>query len=385
MNFLKKNSAKPASCNNKKKPIIWAAGIAVAAIILAAAGWHYLPIYYARFYLGRSALQTQGMLKELWGSEKGDGNAYEDSFKLVADEAYLNGKSVLILPGGLGISVTEQRNSENTFAQGKVDVYFLGAIREGAQYWADPDRVVIHVPQISAALVKTTQADVKDQIGVSPIPQKKEKMENGLKQLEDHVIDVIGKSRVEFTGRDKNGVTIRALIPAKQFDSILQETGELMEEVPGSEPENWAKLLKERRTEGENQEVLFSIRKDLSISQVIIPDLAYVGFQRVENQGALLSGQITGTEGEISFDTTVYFGNGDDKKRAFQIKELNIIYNKKDLNLRLKLSGGYEGGRISAGVLDQEKLTTEGEETVSLSEIKDKFLAMIKILGLDVE
>ncbi|WP_277409532.1 hypothetical protein [Lacrimispora xylanisolvens] len=42
----------------------------MVAIILAAAGWHYLPIYYARFYLGRSALQTQGMLKELWGSER---------------------------------------------------------------------------------------------------------------------------------------------------------------------------------------------------------------------------------------------------------------------------------------------------------------------------
>ena len=64
---------------------------------------------------------------------------------------------------------------------------------------------------------------------------------------------------------------------------------------------------------------------------------------------------------------------------------MNIIYNKKDLNLRLKLSGGYEGGRISAGVLDQEKLAAEGEETVSLSEIKDKFLAMIKVLGFDVE
>jgi hypothetical protein len=385
MNFSKKNSARPVSCKKKKKPLIWAAGIAVAITVLAAVGWHYLPIYYARFYLARSALQTQGIIKELWGSEKGDGSAYEDSFKLVADEAYLNGRSVLILPGGLGISVTEQRNLENTFAQGKIDVYFLGAIREGAQYWADPDQVVIQVPQISAALVKTTQSDVKDQIGVSPIPQKKEKMTNSLKQLEDHVIDVVGKSRVEFTGRDKNGVTIRALVPAEQFDSILKETGELLEEAPGKEPKSWAKLLKERRTEGENQEILFSIRKDLSISQVIIPDLAYAGFQKVENQGALLSGHITGAEGEISFDTTVYFGNADEEKRAFQIKELNIIYNRKDLNLRLKLSGNYEGGRISAGVLDQEKLSTDGENTVNLSEIKDKFLAMVKVLGLDVQ
>ncbi|WP_117417530.1 hypothetical protein [Lacrimispora amygdalina] len=384
MNFLKKNSARPALCNNKKILFIWAAGIA-AVIALAAAGWHYFPIYYARFYLARSALQTQGILKELWGNEKGEGDAYEDSVKLVIDEAFVNGKQVLVLPGGLGISFTEQRDLENTFTQGKVDVYFLGAIREGAEYWADAGQVVIQVPQISAAVVKTTQTDVKDQIGISPIPNKKEKLKNSLKQLQDHIADMMERSRIEFTGRDKNGVTIRALVPAGQFDSVLKETGALLEEVPGKEPESWAKLLKERKTEGETQEILFSIRKDLSISQIIIPGLAYAGFQRMENQGALLSGRITGSDGEINFDTTVYFGNGEEEKRTLQIKELNIIYNKNDLNLKLKLSGGYEGGRISAGILDHDRLSAQGEETVSLSELKEKFMEMIKFLGLEVK
>lgn len=384
MNFLKKNSARPESCKNKNKLFIWAAAIAVV-IGLGVTGWHYLPIYYARYYLARSALQTQGILKELWGNEKGEGDAYEDSVKLVADEAFVNGRSVLVLPGGLGISFTEQRDLENTFAQGKVDVYFLGAIREGAEYWADADRVVIHVPQISAEVVKTTQTDVKDQIGVSPIPQQKEKLKNSFKMLKDHILDMMGKSRVEFTGRDKNGVTIRALVPAGEFDSVLKEAGALLEDAPGKEPKSWAKLLKERITEGETQEIIFSIRKDLSISQVIIPGLAYAGFQRVENQGALLSGRITGSDGEINFDTTVYFGNGEEEKRTFQIKELNIVYNKKDLNLKLKLSGGYEGGRISAGILDHDKLSAEGEETVSLSELKEKFMEMINFLGLDAK
>lgn len=382
MNFLKKNSARLESC--KKRIPVWAAAAVVAAIVLAA-GWHYIPIYYARFYLGRSALQTQGILKELWGSEKGEGDAYEDSFKLVADEALVNGKPVLVLPGGFGISLTKQRDLKNTFAQGKFDVYFLGAVREGAQYWADADQVVIRVPQISAALVKTTQTDVKDQLGVSPLPQQKENFGDKSGILMDHIRNMVKKSRVEFTERDKNGVTIRVLAPAEQFDSVLQETGALFEKGPGEELKSWEKFLEERKTEGDTQEILISIRKDLSISQVIIPDLAYAGFQQVENQGVFLSGHVTGPDREINFDTTVYFGNGSKEKRSLQIKELKIGYNKKDLNLKLKLSGGYEGGRISAGVLDHEKLSTQGEATVSLSELKEKFLEMINFLGIEAK
>ena len=385
MNFLKKSSARQESCKKKRIPPVWAAAAAVAVILIAAAGWHYIPVYYARFYLGRSALQTQGILKELWGSEKGSGDAYEDSFKLVADEVLVNGKQVLVLPGGLGISLTKQRDLNNTFAQGNFDVYFLGAVREGAQYWADANQVVIRVPQISAALVKTTQSDVKDQLGVAPLPQQTEKSGNKFGLLTDHIRAMIKKSRVEFTGRDKNGVTIRAIVPAEQFDSVLNETGALFEEGPGEELKSWAKFLEERKTEGDTQEILISIRKDLSISQVIIPDFAYAGFQRVENQGVFLSGHVTGPDREINFDTTVYFGNGSKEKRTLQIKELNIGYNKKDLNLKLKLSGGYEGGRISAGALDHEKLSTQGETTVSLSELKEKFLELINFLGIEAK
>ncbi|MDK2966441.1 hypothetical protein [Lacrimispora sp.] len=383
MNFLKKNSARLESC--KKRIPVWAAAAVVAVIVLAAAGWHYIPIYYARFYLDRSALQTQGILKELWGSEKGEGDAYEDSFKLVAGEALVNGKPVLVLPGGLGISLTKQRDLKNTFAQGKFDVYFLGAVQEGAQYWADADRVVIRVPQISAALVKTTQTDVKAQLGVSPLPQQNENFGNKFGILMDHIRDMIKKSRVEFTERDENGAAIRALVPAEQFDSVLQETGALFEEGPGEELKSWAKFLEERKTEGDTQEILISIRKDLSISQVIIPELAYAGFQRVENQGVLLSGHVTGPDREINFDTTVYFDNSSKEKRSLQIKELNIGYNKKNLSLKVKLSGGYEGGRIPAGVLDHEKLSTQGEATVSLSELKEKFLEMINFLGIEAK
>lgn len=383
MNFLKKNSARLESC--KKRIPVWAAAAVVAVIVLAAAGWHYIPIYYARFYLGRSALQTQGILKELWGSEKGEGDAYEDSFKLVAGEALVNGKPVLVLPGGLGISLTKQRDLKNTFAQGKFDVYFLGAVQEGAQYWADADRVVIRVPQISAALVKTTQTDVKAQLGVSPLPQQNENFGNKFGILMDHIRDMIKKSRVEFTERDENGAAIRALVPAEQFDSVLQETGALFEEGPGEELKSWAKFLEERKTEGDTQEILISIRKDLSISQVIIPELAYAGFQRVENQGVLLSGHVTGPDREINFDTTVYFDNSSKEKRSLQIKELNIGYNKKNLSLKVKLSGGYEGGRIPAGVLDHEKLSTQGEATVSLSELKEKFLELINFLGIEAK
>lgn len=394
MNFLKKNSARRGSCkkeNGKKVLRIrpWMVRTAGAVLLLAVLGtlaWYYLPVHYARFYLTRSALQTRGRLMELWGKDQGEGKAYEDALKLVADEVEWNGHSILVLPGGLGISWKELRDEKNTFSQGSLDVYFLGAIREGIHYWADEENVVFLIPGITGASVTTTQDTLKEVMGFSIVPEKKNRLKDDFEDLKKDAINMIRQSRIEFTSRDKSGVKLRAGIPAGLFDSYLSKIGDLLEGGSAKDMKEWGFMLKEHKTEGEVQEVLFSIDKNLNITEVRVEGLGDMTLGLKSNGGVIIGGSVMLDQREILLDSKIYFGNGQEGKRTFQIPELNITYHNEKFRLGLKLSGGYEGGKLSSEALEYEKLS--GAEEVppdnGLQEAKDSFLQKIQKLGFDL-
>ncbi len=393
MNFLKKNSARQELCKagQKKRPLGirgWlgciGAGI-LLFLVLGALAWRCLPEYYARFYLTRSVLQTRGRLLGLWGRDpKGEG-ADEDSLKLVADEVEWNGHSVLVLPGGFGISWKEQRDEENTFAQGSLDVYFLGAIRDGVHYWADRENAVLTVPGITRTSVRTSQEALKKVVGFSIVPEERKQRKDRLETLKKDTIQMMNHSRIEFMGRDKNGVTIKALVSSDLFDAYISEMGELLEDGPGKDMKEWGRMLKERKTQGEAQEILFTIDKQLHITRVRVEGLADMSLLLESHEGLWMEGKITLHERELSVSTRVYFGNGEEGKRSFQIPELNITYYNGSFLLGLELSGGYEGGKISSEVLEYGKLSGTGGESAGegLQEVKDEFLRRTGQLGLD--
>lgn len=390
MNFSKKNSVKQELCKKgqkKKLPAIryWFAGIIALAVILGALAWHYLPIYYARFYLTRSALLTKEQLKGLWGKGQEGGGADEECIKLIADEVKWNGHSVLVLPGGFGVSWKEQRNEENTFAQGSLDVYFLGAIRDGIHYWSDQENAVITVPGIMGTTIRTSQDALKKVIGFSLVPQKRNQLKDEFQTLKKDTIHMILQSAVDFEKRDENGVTIKAVVPSDLFDSYMSEIGDLLNEGPSKDMKEWGQMVKERKTQGETQEIVFSIDKWLHITEVHVEGLADMSLKLESNGGVSIAGTVRLNERALDVNTKIYFGNGQEGRRAFQIPELNITYLNERFRLELKLSGGYEAGKVSAGVLESGKLSETGGESASdgLKEIRDEFLKRSRQLGLE--
>ena len=145
-------------------------------------------------------------------------------------------------------------------------------------------------------------------------------------------------------------------------------------------------LLKERRTDSETQEVLFTIDKELNITGIHVEGLgdATLGFE--SNGGLALGGSLLLDGREVLVDAKLYFGNGKEGKRTFQISKLNITYRKESFQLGLELSGGYEGGRISSEALEYGVL--EGEEPDpgdgGLKAARDTFLKKIGNLGFDL-
>ncbi len=395
MNFLKKNLAKQESFKKKKTPHShgthpWLLRGAVAVIVLLAAAsivWYVLPMYYAKFYLTRSALQTKERLTKLWDQDEGEGDAYEDFLKLVADEVKWNGHSILLLPGGLGIAFTEQRNQENTFAQGTLNVYFLGAVREGVSYWADEDRMVFYIPGITPAAAVTSQEALKNSLGITVTPKKKSEAANRITTIEKDTIRMMSRSDIRFSKRSGDGVMIDAAVPAAEFDSYLSKLGDYVLEGPLKDMKEWGRMLKDRKTQGDFQKLSFVIDENMNVSEVHAEGLGdfVLGFE--SNGGVVFTGSISLGGKALSVDTKLYFGNGAEKKRSFQIPRLNVTYDNGKFRLTLELSGGYEGGRISSRDMEQEKLLSAQDqpERDSVQEAKELFIKKIRLLGFDLE
>lgn len=393
MNFLKKNSARRELCKKKekKKNAVWKSALQICALVLslgafAGLAWHYVPMYYAKFYLTRAALQTQGKLVKLWGKDQGEGDAYEEGLKLVADEVKWNGRSILVLPGGLGISWKEQRNGENTYAQGSLDVYFLGSIREGVHYMADQEKVVFRIPGITGAPINTTQDALKKVMGFSIVPQKKAEIGTNLETLKKDAVSMIVKSRIDFAGRNENGVKIKAQVPAALFDNYLKEAGEMLGDGPTKDLKEWGQLLAKRKTDGETQEVLFSVDKALNVTEIRVEGLGNASLGLESNGGLALGGSLMLEGRDVYADAKLYFGNGQEGKRTFQLTKLNITYRRDGFQLGLDLSGGYEGGRISSEVLETGTLAEEetGPGDGGLAAARDTFLKKVRNLGFDL-
>jgi hypothetical protein len=395
MNSLKKNLVKQESFKKKKgfhipgvKP--WIVKAVAAVLVLAVAftiAWYVVPMYYAKFYLTRSALKTRDQLVELWNQDEGEGDAYEDALKLVADEVKWNGHSVLLLPGGLGISFTEQRDHQNTFAQGTLNVYFLGAIREGISYWADQDRIVFHIPGITQVTAETTQETLKDTLGITVTPKKKSEVTDRIKTIEKDTIKMMSQSEIHFSKRSEAGVVIDAEIPAAEFDSYLEKIGDYVLEGPLKDMKEWGQMLKDRKTQGQTQKITLAIDKNMNLSEIHVEGLGDVTFGLENNRGLTLTGDVSLNGRDLFVDTKLYFGNGVEGKRSFQIPKLNITYNNGKYSLGLELSGGYQGGKVSSQTMEQDKLVSaEGQpEHDSLNEAKDLFLKKIQLLGFDFE
>ncbi|MFR3729615.1 hypothetical protein [Lacrimispora sp.] len=395
MNFLKKSLVKRESFKKKKgfhipgvNPwVLKAVSAVLAAAVIFSIVWYVLPVYHAKYYLTRSALQTREHLRKLWDQNEGEGDAYEDYLKLVADEVKWNGHSVLLLPGGLGISFTEQRNQDETFAQGTLNVYFLGAIREGISYWANQDKVVFHIPGITQITAETSQNTLKDTLGIMVTPKKKREAVDRIRTLEKDTIHMMGKSQIRFSKRNSAGVVIEAEIPAAEFDSYLAKIGDYVLEGPLKDMKDWGQMLKDRKTQGETQKVTFVIDKSMNVSEVHVEGLGDLSLGLEGNGGLTFAGSVSLGGKVLSVDTKLYFGNGAEGKRSFQITQLDVTYNNGSFDLILELSGGYQGGRISSGAMEPDKLVSaEGQpEHDSLKEARDLFIKKIRILGFDLK
>lgn len=395
MNSLKKNLAKQ-ECSNKKKKfqipgvkpwVIKLCALVLSLGIIFSVVWYVLPMYYAKFYLTRSALSTREQLLKLWNQDEGEGNAYEDSIKLVADEVRWNGHSILLLPGGLGISFTEQRSQGDTFSQGSINVYFLGAIREGISYWADQEKMVFHIPGITEISAQTTQESLKNSLGFTLTPGKKGEVISSLKTLGKDSVHMIAKSQIRFSSRDKNGVILVADVPAALFDSYMGQVGDFLLAGPLKDMKEWGQMLKDERTQGEFRRITFYVTKNMNVNKIEVEGLGALAMLTENNGGLSLDGKASLNGRSFSFDSKLYFGYGVEGKRSFQISSLNITTDNGSSSLQLELSGGYQGGRISSGIMEQDKFNTgmEQSEHNSVEDYKEKFLKKIRLLGFDLK
>lgn len=296
-----------------------------------------------------------------------------------------NGHSVLILPGGFGINWKEQRDEKHMFAQGSLDVYFLGAIRDGIHYWADKDCAVISVPGIKGTTIRTSQDTLKKVTGFSIDPEERDRLRVQLETLKKDTIHMMNQSHIEFAGRNKNGVTIKASVPSGLFDTYVSEIGGLLKEGPGKDMKEWGQMLEERKTQGEAQEIVFTIDKGFHITEIKVEGLTDMSLMLESNGGLSVAGSIMLRERKLDMSAKVYFGNGQEGKRTFQIPELTITYHTERFRLGLKLSGGYEGGKISSDALEYGKLSETGKDSssVGLQKVRDEFLKRAGELGLD--
>jgi hypothetical protein len=395
MSSLKKNLVKQDCSNKKKKFHIpgvkpWIVKLCALILTLAVAFsvvWYVVPRYYAKFYLTRSALQTKERLLALWNQDEGEGNAYEDHLKLVADEVRWNDHSVLLLPKGLGISFTEQRSESDAFSQGSLNVYFLGAIREGITYWADNENVVFHIPGITKLSARTTQESLKNSLGFTLTPGKKSKIKSDLETIGKDSIHMMAKSQIRFVTKDQNGVVIEANVPAAVFDSFLSEVGDFVLEGPLKDMKEWGQMLKDLKTQGESKRITFTIDKNMNLNKVEVDGLGLFTLAMENNGGLSLSGNVALNDKSFGFDSKLYFGNGVEGKRSFQISSLNIDTNNGRSSLRLELSGGYQGGKISSQTMERDKFDVAKEQTEhnSIDDYKKNFLEKIRLLGFDLE
>ncbi|WP_367569062.1 hypothetical protein [Lacrimispora sp.] len=394
MNFWKKSSVKQElykedhENGTAKVPLklAWTGVILFILGVFVIGARNYIPKYYARFYLTRSVLHTRERLLDLWGEDGGKaGEARESFLKLKAEEARWNGHSILVLPGGLGVSWRHMKNEENTFAQGSLDVYFLGTVREGLDYWADEEYVLLQLPGAGGLSVKTSQDTLKKVTGFSVIPEKGNGPEDKIEILKKAAIDMMNRSELRFAGRDEGGVKLIARIPAPLFDQYLETVGNLLEEGASGDIKKWGQLLRERKTEGEAQEVLFAIDKKRNINSVAVEGLADASLVLKADDSASIKGRIGIGNREAGLEAVVYSGGGPKGRRAFQIPELNILYKKENISLDLKLSGGYEDGSIEKEKLEFSKLSSGEEEwgNERLQKEKEEFLKKARQLGFD--
>ncbi|MFT4107089.1 MAG: hypothetical protein QM657_15150 [Lacrimispora sp.] len=394
MNLWKKNSVKQESYKNDGKGKIpeihlWLAWIGVIAFMLGAfvaAERHYIPKYYARFYLTRSVLQTRGRLLDLWGRERGNmREARESLLELKAEEARWNGLSVPVISGGLGVSWRHIKNEDNTFAQGNLKVYFLEKPGEGLDYWADEENVLLCLPGAGGFSVKTSQEAIKQVVGFSLIPQKENGPRQKFEALKEGAVTMMNQSEIQFDGRDEEGIRLKAVIPASVFEQYLGQVGGFLEEEALRDIKEWGRLLTERKTGKEVQEVLFTIDKKLNISSIQVEGLADVSLLLEINRSASIKGRIGIGDREADLETVVYSGSGQKGRRVFDIPSLNLAYKKENVRIDLKLSGGYEGGRVGKEELDCKKLSSAEEEWDDgrLQEEKEGFLKKAGQLGFD--
>ncbi|WP_143320301.1 hypothetical protein [Clostridium sp. HBUAS56010] len=385
MNSLKKNLAKQGSSKKNRRIKVGAALVILAAVLLVI--WYKMPVYRAKFYLTRSALETKTKVMKLWQQDEGEGEGYEDSLKLVADEVRWNGHSVLLLPGGLGISFSEQRNHDNTLASGALNVYFLGSIREGITYTADQDHVVFHIPGITEASAQASQDSLENTVGFTVTPQKKSQIHDRIKTIEKDTIKLISQSSIHFSGRKGSAVMIEAEVASEEFDAYLGEIGGYLLEGPLKGMKMWGEMLKERKTPGQFQKITFVIDKSSNLSEVHVEGLLDLAMLLEDHGGLSLKGNADCDGRAFTLDTKLNFGNGEKGKRSFQISRLNITSRNEKFDLDLELSGGYQGGRIPASAMAQNQLDPAGGDPGQdgILHAKNRFLEKVKILGFDLK
>jgi len=144
-------------------------------------------------------------------------------------------------------------------------------------------------------------------------------------------------------------------------------------------------MLEERKTPGEIQEILFTIDKKLNITEINVEGLTDMSLLLESNGGLSAAGSVMLRERKLDMSAKVYFGNGQEGKRTFQIPELTVTYHNERFELGLELSGGYEGGKISSDALEYGKLSDTGGDYSSdgLQRVKDEFLKRAGELSLD--
>ena len=194
-------------------------------------------------------------------------------------------------------------------------------------------------------------------------------------------------SQIRFKTKDNVGVVITADVPAALFDEYLGQVGDFVSDGPLKDNKEWGQMLKDERTQGESRRITFTIDKSMNLNKIEVDGLGYFSLVTENNGGLSLDGKASLQGREFAVDSKLFFGNGVEGKRSFQISSLNITTDDGKKSLRLELSGGYQGGRISSGIMEQDKFNTgkEQPEHNSIDDYKEKFLKKISLLGFDLK